>query len=587
MLNIKNLTLKNFLSIGNVTQSVAFSESEIYLIIGENLDLGGNDNRNGVGKTSILNGLSYALYGKPLVNIKLENLINKTNGKQMMTTIDFEKDGNHYRIERGRKPVKLNFFVNNQEVGNDSLEDDETQGENRLTQKEIERVLGISHSMFKNIIALNTFSEPFLSMRVADQREIIEQLLGITKLTEKADHLKETLRVTKENINEETFKIKAVKEANKRIEANILDQEKKSKAWIKSHEASMVSMNEAITQLKELDINQELENHRLLQLYTEQHSTLSGLQKDLQTLQTEETRLQREIATLNKNLESLNDMKCHTCGQDIDVDNHASLADEYSSKLKTEEEALALCSLGIFEIEKEISTISLSASKPSTFYKSVADAYEHLSKIKSLEDQAEREKTHINPYVDNIETLRSTGLQDISYDLINELENLKTHQEFLLKLLTNKDSFIRKKIINQNLAYLNKRLEHYLVKIGLPHTVVFLPDLSVEIQEHGRDLDFDNLSRGERTRLILSLSWAFRDVFESLNSKINLLFIDELIDNGLDVNGVESALGVLKTMARENSRCIHLISHRDELMGRVDNVLSVIKEGGFTTFSLD
>ena len=154
----------------------------------------------------------------------------------------------------------------------------------------------------------------------------------------------------------------------------------------------------------------------------------------------------------------------------------------------------------------------------------------------------------------------------------------------MLKLLTSKDSFIRKKIIDQNLSYLNSRLSVYLSKVGLPHDVKFKSDLEVEITQYGRDFDFDNLSRGERTRLILSLSWAFRDVYESLNGKINLLFIDELIDGGLDTNGVENSLSVLKKMTRENQRSIFLISHRDELIGRVSSVLKVVKEGGFTSF---
>ena len=164
---------------------------------------------------------------------------------------------------------------------------------------------------------------------------------------------------------------------------------------------------------------------------------------------------------------------------------------------------------------------------------------------------------------------------------------MKDHQEFLLKLLTNKDSFIRKKIIDQNLAYLNNRLTYYLDKMGLPHQVSFLNDLNVEITQLGQDLDFDNLSRGERNRLILGLSWSFRDVWESLYQSINLLFVDELIDNGLDANGVENALGVLKKMARERKKNIFLISHKDELIGRVNNVLKVIKENGYTSYSND
>ena len=126
-----------------------------------------------------------------------------------------------------------------------------------------------------------------------------------------------------------------------------------------------------------------------------------------------------------------------------------------------------------------------------------------------------------------------------------------------------------------------------MASLGLPHTVIFQNDLSVEITELGRDLDFDNLSRGERNRLILGLSWTFRDVWENLYDQINLLFIDELIDNGLDTSGVESAIAILKNIARERNKNIFLISHKDELQSRVNNVLNVIKENGYTSYSND
>ncbi|MFA5490045.1 MAG: hypothetical protein WC284_12630, partial [Candidimonas sp.] len=178
-------------------------------------------------------------------------------------------------------------------------------------------------------------------------------------------------------------------------------------------------------------------------------------------------------------------------------------------------------------------------------------------------------------------------LKPVSYALINEMRDTLMHSEFLLKLLTDKTSFIRKKIIDQNLSYLNHRLNGYLQKLGLPHEVRFLNDLSVEILELGREWDYDNLSRGEQNRLILSLSMAFRDVFESLNAPINAFFIDELIDNGLDSLGVESALELLKKQSRERGKNIFLISHREELISRVENVLIVKKENGFTNFSID
>ena len=188
---------------------------------------------------------------------------------------------------------------------------------------------------------------------------------------------------------------------------------------------------------------------------------------------------------------------------------------------------------------------------------------------------------------EQIEALQETGLQPVEWSEVNRLTELKEHQDFLLKLLTNKDSFIRKKIIEQNLQFLNTRLEYYITRLGLPHEVQFQSDLTVTITQLGQDLDFDNLSRGERNRLILGLSWSFRDVFESMNHPINLICIDELVDSGMDTIGVESALGILKKMERDRNKNILLISHRDELVGRVNNVLQVTKENGFTTFNTE
>jgi DNA repair exonuclease SbcCD ATPase subunit len=205
----------------------------------------------------------------------------------------------------------------------------------------------------------------------------------------------------------------------------------------------------------------------------------------------------------------------------------------------------------------------------------------------ALQAQLENKQAETDPYGEQISDMQGQALQVVSYDTLNDLTRLQEHQDFLLKLLTSKDSFIRKKIIEQNLSYLNARLTHYLDRIGLPHTVVFQNDLTVSIEELGRELDFDNLSRGERNRLILSMSWAFRDVFESLYQPINVVFIDEMIDSGLDTQGVENALALLKHMSRERHKSIWLVSHRDELAGRVENILKVVKENGFTSYNTD
>jgi DNA repair exonuclease SbcCD ATPase subunit len=221
------------------------------------------------------------------------------------------------------------------------------------------------------------------------------------------------------------------------------------------------------------------------------------------------------------------------------------------------------------------------------FYDTLEDALNHRNSLETLRKDLSSRQSDVDTYKEQIEEMQGQALQVITYDTLNALTRLQEHQDFLLKLLTSKDSFVRKKIIDQNLSYLNSRLTHYLDRIGLPHQVVFQNDLTVEITELGRELDFDNLSRGERNRLILGISWAFRDVWESLYQPINVLFVDEMIDSGMDTVGVESALGVLKQMARERNKSIWLVSHKDELASRVENTLRVIKENGFTSYSND
>jgi len=246
-----------------------------------------------------------------------------------------------------------------------------------------------------------------------------------------------------------------------------------------------------------------------------------------------------------------------------------------------------LLGVGITELENELEDLGETGSQPVVFYDTLEDALNHRNSVEALRKELATRSAETDPYGEQIVDMQNQALQEVTYDHMNELSRLQEHQEFLLKLLTSKDSFIRKKIIEQNLSYLNSRLTHYLDRIGLPHTVVFQNDLSVSIEELGRELDFDNLSRGERNRLILSMSWAFRDVFESLYQPINLLFIDEMIDNGLDTQGVESALALLKQMSRERHKSIWLVSHRDELAGRVENILKVVKESGFTSYNTD
>jgi DNA repair exonuclease SbcCD ATPase subunit len=583
MIQIKNLTVKNFMSVGAATQGIDFDRNDLTLVLGENLDLGGDGSRNGTGKTTIINALSYALYGQALSNIRKDNLVNKTNGKNMLVSLDFSVNGQEYRIERGRKPNVLRFYINSEH----KAAEDEAQGDSRETQDAIERVMNMSHDMFKHVLALNTYTEPFLSLKANDQRTIIEQLLGITLLSERADAIKELNRQTKDAIQAEEFRIRAVQEANKRIEEQIESLRKRQRLWTAKRDEDVGKLEQAIADLEHIDIDAEVQAHRDLEAFHAKKKSLDDATRYIRQIDADDAKLNKLLDKLKTEIEALDAHKCHSCGQDLHDDKQDEL--KQAKQALVQETALQLLANHTQRQghEDTITQIGTLGTAPTVFYDSLEQALNHRNTVETLRKDLTSRQADADPYEEQITDMQGQALQVVSYDTLNELTRVQDHQDFLLKLLTSKDSFVRKKIIDQNLSYLNARLTHYLDRIGLPHTVKFQNDLTVSIEELGRELDFDNLSRGERNRLILSMSWAFRDVWESLYSPINLLFIDELIDNGLDTQGVENALALLKKMSRERHKSIWLVSHRDELAGRVENILKVIKENGFTSYNTD
>ena len=687
-IKIKNITLKNFLSIGAVCQAVNFDRTDLTLILGENLDLGGDGARNGTGKTSLIQGLSYALFGVPINSIRKDNLVNRTNGKGMLVTVSFNVDGIDYTIERGRKPNILRFKRNGKEQI--TKDDDSAQGENKFTQLAIERVINMSADMFKHIVALNTYSEPFLALKNSDQRAIIEQLLGITILSEKAENVKELLTTSKDAIRTEEFRIKAVEEANKRILEQIdglkrrqrlwvskkesdlatyvesydalskidivaelqahkdlvvynknrevnqsyMSLTARSTAWYEKNQKEIVDLQKTYTKKNSIDIEAELRNHSLVGAYNQRGKDKATQDAEIKRATADCVRYDKEIKKLEAEIAQLHEHKCYACGQELHDEQHNVVlgakeeslataircnktAEGHLTKLGKDKIVLGRMPSTLYKTEAEafkhsselesirhkitdkenetdpyaeqanelLNSVTTLSKPPVTVYDTEAEAVTHSSTMANLLTQMESKSAEVDPYEEQIVDMEQKALQVTNFDMINSLTKTMDHQKFMLELLTSKDSFVRKRIIDQNLAYLNTRLTHYLDKIGLPHQVVFQNDLNVEITELGRELDFDNLSRGERNRLILGLSFAFRDVWENLYKPINTLFIDELIDSGLDTMGVENAIAILKDMSRRRQKSIWLVSHREELAGRVPSVLKVVKEGGYTSYN--
>lgn len=700
--------MRNFFSFGNAPQELEFQGRDISLVLGQNNDVvveGGDSTgrRNGVGKSAIIQGLVYGLYGKSVGNdIKIPNLVNKTNTKQCEVIIEFEKDGNEYRIERGRSPTYFNFLS----LKDGIVVDDDSRGEKKDTQEELNEILGISQTLFEHIVVLNANVDPFLSLSAQKQRDMIEELLGITQLTEKAELLKDMQKYSKKTAEQEKFKIDTLISSNERIEksienlqtqannfestklqtidslkAKLLEFEYAEKFGFSELYANAKVMEDAIehnnkrsvlenrltsliqkreqydvqlqsnkslvlnkiNELKSIDISSELSLHEELDVWNQLEgilktntSTKMFKEQAIRQSGVELERLKASLSKENDKLKTVQDSKCPMCNSTLENDhNHSDMVTKINDTISDIESQILSVEYAISIAYEELDGIEIfeMPPKPVTKYKTISEAklHEHMlaentakyeaedvniydeelistytelegmelkeydvvfsthevqqleMTYKSLKEQLQREENTNNPYFNQIETLKNDSLQAIDYGLYNEMEKLATHQDFLVKLLLNKDSYIRKMIIEQNISFLNTRLHFYIEQCDSEHSVKFMNDLSVEITLNDQLYDYKQLSRGERTRVNIALSLAFRDAYESLYQQINILFCDEYIDVGLDTSGVNRIWSIFSDFAVIQNKNVFVISHREELLSKTDNILKIVKEDGFST----
>ena len=225
--------------------------------------------------------------------------------------------------------------------------------------------------------------------------------------------------------------------------------------------------------------------------------------------------------------------------------------------------------------KKEIMIASLTFKQ----YKDIAPAkytLETLSTdLKKVEDET-------NPHIDNLEQLESIVLQDRKTEAIQSIHDLLEHEEFLLKLLTKKDSFVRKALLNKYLPFLNTRIKYYLDKIGLPQRVEFLEDMTVKISSFKTEIPFSTFSSGQKARVNIALGFAFRELLVSRHGNIPLIIVDELIDKALGTPGVMFTAKMLKSIVKETNISMFVISHKDEIASMFDSKIVVELKNGYS-----
>lgn len=695
----KELTIKNFLSFGNVPQTIKLNDKNFQIITGQNKDKSDNEeDKNGVGKSTIQQAIHYALFGKSTGNtVNLGYLVNNINGKNMLVSLKFEKDTVDYEIIRGRSPNVLQLLKNGE-----SIIKDESQGDSRETQKEIEKILGFGDDLFNQLFNLTCQVELFLKQNTSNQKAILEKILGVDVISKKIGFLKDLIKETKNNLNNELFKYNTIKAQNENltntINKQISDMNSAKEQWAKTIKDNICSIKTTLNQLNQIDIDKEIENFKLLESYNKLEG-VNALNKQLkdslardiennnrnilkyqsiidkytnvsfdeerakhqynQSIMNDALKYQQELMKndndkrLKKSLEdsfakisqqisqkeleitSLKESVCPTCGHTLNEKEFIKIKEDKCSELKALKEELHKVDMEIIEINDVISqfvpksfdkkttifaseyetnlaeneyinslkmiqeeqskknentakyeaiVIETIPDKPITHYSTMDEIMNHKVMVQSLETNLHQyeETLNTNPFEQQEKSIEDLKQNIIALDdsSIKSLETDLEHQETLLKLLNNPSSFIRKTILDKSLEFLNNRVAKYLEKIGSMHSVVFNNDMTIDFYKMG--IKYGYISSGEEGRVSMALTFAFRDVWESLNNcNVNLLFFDEVIDRlGLDEAGIDLLIEMIKNMKSKNTM---VVTHNSKLIGQTSNILKLVKENDFTT----
>lgn len=582
MLKFHSVSLRNFLSYGNNTTVIELDRTGTTLIVGEDLDNTTNgQGANGVGKSTIINAIAYAMYDKPISNISKDNLVNNINKKNMEVATEFTApNGKRYTVKRNRK-MKAGAAGNAVYIFEDGkdITPDSVSNANDL----IVKIIGIPYELFVRIVVFSASHTPFLDLPTtshyaANQKDIIEELFGLTMLTQKADKLKEIIKDTESRLVTQRVKIEAHEKEMERYQAQLESAKKRVVSWETSNNESIAELESKLESVASVNVDQQKLLHAEL---SDVKNALSDALEEQRLIDTAIKAHQKKIKKYANELAHLRDDKCPYCLQSFS---------EGQDKITQLVESITSLDGEVAKLTAELTLIDDNVSSLSHKHKDVKGkiVVSDIDDLVSISNQStqiqakiEELKAAVNPYIEPLDELTAMAIEPIKYDEINKVTKELEHQKFLLKLLTKKDSFVRKALLNKNIPFLNQKLAHYLTVLGLPHKVEFTHEMTASISQFGHELDFGNLSAGQRARVNLALSFAFRDVLQNMHTKVNVCMLDEALDHGLDTVGVQSAIKMLKRKARDEGLSMFIITHRD-VDNAFDHVMTIQLSKGFS-----
>jgi len=568
MILFRSLKWKNFLSTGNNWTEVDFLTHKTTLVVGH----------NGAGKSTMLDALSFALFGKPHRNINKPQLVNSINNKDCLVEVIFSVSGSTFKIIRGLKPQIFEIYKNNILINQEA--------HNKEYQKVLEQnILKLTHKSFHQIVVLGSSSFiPFMQLTSQHRREVIEDLLDINIFSKMNQLLKEKNSVLKDKVREVDYKIEVIK--------NKIDTQKKYIGDINRINKDLKEQKEFNISSLKTEISQLVQENDGLILKIDQQSGIwptkidKGQKKQTQLI-TYQSQFKTDIKTLVKEARFFEEnCTCPTCSQNIEEELKTDKLKKASAKAKDLQAAL-------IKLEEELNETN----------QSLKSAQEMMDQVREWQQKANgnsqtmrRLEQQVDALFDEISNLTDTS-SDISVaktdleSFMNEKdslmeERLKHNEQYqynsvIAEML--KDTGIKTKIVKQYLPVINKLVNQYLQVLDFFVHFNLDESFTESIRSRHRDsFSYASFSEGEKQRIDLALLFTWRQVAKMKNSvSTNLLILDETFDSSLDYEGVDNLMKIIYSL--DDSTNVYVISHKGDILdGKFENKIEFMKEKNFS-----
>lgn len=568
MIHFKSITYKNLLATGNQSITIRLDKSPTTLITGQ----------NGAGKSTILDAIYFCLFGKPFRNINKPLLLNSINESDLETIIEFKANNKNYKVIRGIKPNVFEIYQDGKLIDQSSSVRD--------YQKHLEDNIlgGLNEKVFKQVVIIGSADyKPFMQLRAAERREVIEELLDIKIFSQMLTIAKEKNSNIKSKLKNLDYDIDLLQDKIELREINNKKREKNTETKIKELQKKLKEENEKKKNYetkRQENIDKKLKIEAVLSNFPTVKKQLNDIESEKRNLNSKKNQYEETIEFFEKNDD------CPTCRQSIDGSHKKNIVNDSEKEIQFLVENIEKYNDDIKSVKEKIHKLEKMQDIKNKLNESLYKINTEIKYSKKFIEKIEKEIEDIKNIKKDNHKITIGSLKDEKADKEKSRKKLLNESDYL-DIASNllKDGGIKTKIIKQYVPIMNKTINEYLIRFGLPVDFNLDESFNEVIRSRHRDnFQYNNFSEGEKQRIDISLLLAWRQIAKDKNTtNTNLLVLDEVFDASLDMNATEELLNILLSMNKTTN--IFVISHKSDLEDKLRSHIHFEKHGNFTRIS--